>query len=100
MNKRYLSVAMALLLGGVAWGAAPKRVADLTPAERAKLSRIAEVRPSPRQLAWQQLEMTAFVCFGVNTYTDREWGTGKEDPRCFNPTRLDCRQWARAAPKG
>lgn len=96
MDKRYLSVAMALLLGGVAWGAAPKRVADLTPAERAKLSRIAEVRPSPRQLAWQQLEMTAFVCFGVNTYTDREWGTGKEDPRCFNPTRLDCRQWARA----
>jgi alpha-L-fucosidase len=57
--------------------------------------RAAHVTPWPRQLAWQQREFIAFLHFGINTFTDREWGTGKEDPRLFNPTQLDARQWAR-----
>jgi alpha-L-fucosidase len=53
--------------------------------------------PSAAQLAWQQDEVALFLHFGVNTFTDREWGDGKEDPAMFAPARLDARQWTRAA---
>ena len=53
--------------------------------------------PRPQQLLWQQTETNLFIHFGINTFTGREWGYGTEDPRFFNPTRLDCRQWAAAA---
>lgn len=54
-------------------------------------------RPSLPQLQWQRDELALFLHFGVNTFTDREWGDGKESPAIFNPTRLDARQWATAA---
>ena len=51
--------------------------------------------PSERQLAWHELEYYAFVHFNMNTFTNMEWGFGDESPELFNPTELDCRQWAR-----
>jgi len=54
-------------------------------------------RPSRAQLAWQRDELALFLHFGVNTFTDREWGDGKESPTIFNPEALDARQWTRAA---
>ena len=53
--------------------------------------------PSPSQLAWQRDELAIFIHFGVNTFTNREWGDGTEDPAIFNPARLDPGQWARTA---
>lgn len=51
--------------------------------------------PSENQMKWQEMEYYAFVHFSLNTYTDQAWGYGDEDVNLFNPTELDCRQWAR-----
>lgn len=53
--------------------------------------------PTARQLAWQAREMALFLHFGVNTFSDREWGDGSEAPALFDPGELDARQWARVA---
>lgn len=53
--------------------------------------------PSPSQLLWQRDELAMFVHFGINTFTDREWGDGTEAPALFDPSALDARQWARVA---
>lgn len=51
--------------------------------------------PSPQQLAWQEMEFIAFAHFGINTFTDKEWGEGTESPSLFDPAEFDARQWVR-----
>ncbi|KAL8210846.1 hypothetical protein R6Q57_005283 [Mikania cordata] len=53
--------------------------------------------PSYSQLKWQQREIIFFHHFGVNTFTNSEWGTGKESPKIFNPKGLNTTQWVDVA---
>jgi alpha-L-fucosidase len=81
-------------LAGLAGAAAAARLPWAGPAAISAWSRPI---PSASQLEWQRDEFALFTHFGVNTFTDREWGDGKESPAIFAPASLDIRQWAKAA---
>jgi alpha-L-fucosidase len=80
-----LSLATGLMGIGLSCFAAVKPPAPLMPI------------PTARQLEWQKTELSMFLHFGMNTFTNREWGTGSEDPALFNPARFDAGQWAAVA---
>ncbi len=60
------------------------------------LKEAAHVKPGKKQLDWFEMEFYAFVHFGSNTFTGKEWGEGTEDEAIFNPEKLDCNQWVEA----
>lgn len=59
------------------------------------ISKAANVVPSLRQYLWQRQELTAFIHFGMNTFTNKEWGDGKDSPSLFCPTEIDAEQWVK-----
>lgn len=93
MKKKVLALTLAVALSSCQF-LVQKNNSNISDLQ--KVHEAANVKPHPRQLAWQQLEMTAFFHFGINTFTGREWGNGAEDPQLFLPTELDCRQWIRS----
>lgn len=102
MKKTILTVALACaFLSAQAQEYYEKHVAFPAGATiEQKVDMASRLVPTPQQLAWQQMEFTAFLHFGINTFTGREWGDGKEDPAIFNPSGLDCEQWVRSLKEG
>lgn len=66
----------------------PKTVQDIVPNK---------VVPTIDQTNYQSMEMVGFIHFGINTFTDKEWGNGDEKEELFNPSQLDAEQWVIAA---
>lgn len=52
--------------------------------------------PSPRQTAFQEDGFHVFFHYGINTFTNKEWGDGKAPAQLFNPTRQSTDQWMEA----
>ena len=77
-------------LGSSEWAKTKRKV-------ETKIEDIADFGPLPSaaQLAYHRDELAAFIHFGINTFYEQEWGNGQEDPKRFNPTKLDTDQWIR-----
>src|SRR3974390_946835 len=63
---------------------------------RVCLQNFSDIKPSPRQIAWQDMEIGVIFHFGPNTFMDREWGDGTAEPNVFNPSNFDAEQWIEA----
>lgn len=61
-----------------------------------RLQQYVSVVPSERQKAIQDMGFYAFIHYGMNTYTNKEWGDGKTPPSTFNPKKQNTDQWAAA----
>ncbi len=64
--------------------------------EQQRLQKYTSIVPNHRQLLIQDMKFYAFIHYTVNTFTGKEWGSGKEKPKIFNPKAQDTDQWARA----
>ncbi len=71
--------------------------ASLTPARAQSFS---DIKPSPAQVEWQDLEIGVIFHFSTNTFLNREWGDGTASPSVFNPAHVDTDQWMQAAKAG
>ncbi|GMA31060.1 alpha-L-fucosidase [Litorihabitans aurantiacus] len=77
----------------------PAQVIEMQPTDCADdiLQAASMLRPSAEQWDWQQDKLSAFIHFGINTFTQVEWGEGDEDPTLFDPTEeVDTDEWVRA----
>ncbi len=101
MTKELISLALGCSFAAITSVAAPVPYATIqvihegdSPAAIAE--KAAKVLPRPNQTDWMRLERTFFLHFGVNTFNEVEWGSGREEPSLFNPTALDANQWLEA----
>jgi alpha-L-fucosidase len=76
-----------------AWGCADQTGPVLSDTPGVPLLDPVPPLPSPDQLAWQTQELTAFLHFGLNTFSNTEVADGGTSPTIFNPTELNANQW-------
>ncbi|WP_316804046.1 alpha-L-fucosidase [Pedobacter nototheniae] len=88
-------IAGLMVLAAMELNAQQKSFVKINASDQAQdvIKKAANITPSDRQLRWQQLELTAFFHFGINTFTNKEWGDGTEDISKFNPEQLNAEQW-------
>ena len=102
MKRNALVAALALAFAPTAIAATPtipyatEHVIAPGDTDAVIAEKAAKVLPRPNQTAWMRLERTFFLHFGVNTFNQVEWGSGREDPAIFNPPALDAKQWLRS----
>jgi alpha-L-fucosidase len=102
--KHLLRCTLALAAG--AWAAAlqaapaipyaPLHVIEPGDSPAVVAEKAAKVLPRANQVDWMRMERTFFLHFGVNSFNEVEWGSGREEPSVFNPSALDASQWLRA----
>ena len=61
-----------------------------------RLDLYTSIVPNRRQLIIQEMKYYAFIHYGVNTFTNREWGNGRESESIFNPKKQNTDQWCEA----
>ena len=89
MRQRWFLLPTALAV----WGCVERTGAVLTDSPGIPAPAAVAPLPSADQLSWQTQELAAFLHFGINTFTDKELGDGKDSPTLFNPGALDAGQW-------
>lgn len=101
MKFNLLKLSKLLLLVSAVCSAQRTNIVSIKPTDTESeiIWKASQIVPTERQLKWQKLELTAFFHFGINTFTNREWGNGKEDIQQFNPKNLDANQWVTAVKK-
>src|SRR5437868_6965712 len=98
--RRHLSRCVLLAVVVAAPGCYEKTGPVLGPPSNVPLPEGVAPVPSATQVAWQRQELTAFLHFGMNTFTNKEQGDGTDNPTLFNPTAFDARQWITALRNG
>jgi alpha-L-fucosidase len=91
-----LGLALAVAAGAATIPYAHEHVISPGDSPAVIVEKAAKVLPRSNQSDWMRLERTFFLHFGVNTFNEVEWGSGKEDPAIFDPADLDATQWLRA----
>ncbi len=93
MNKIIIRISALLIIAVAVINCNPNQQtpSDITPNK---------VVPSEKLLSYQQMELIGFIHFSLNTFTNKEWGFGDEDPGLFNPSQPDVEQWVTTAKAG